>query len=185
MKEQVWNEYEVFERLVSEKRYAELSGDELRLVNQFITNEQEYDAIRMSGLDMKRWFRENPVVGATDKTLSGLKREFKQAHRPQVSFAWWKVTVGYAMTAIMFGFGGWWLAQSEKPTTLTRLEQVLVPDTIYVATKPDTVVREKIIYRDRPVILTTTNRQNETPITKGVSMKEKEELDKLLVSGSE
>lgn len=185
MKEHVWSEYEVFERLVSEKRYAELSGDELKLVNQFITNEEEYDAFRMSGLDMKKWFRENPVVGATDKTLSGLKQEFKRAHQPQISFAWWKVTVGYAVAAFVFGLGGWWLGQSEKPTTLTRIERVLVPDTIYVATKPDTVVREKIIYRDRPVILTTTNQLIETPVTKGVSMKEKEELDKLLVSGTE
>jgi len=85
----------------------------------------------------------------------------------------------------VFGFSGWWLGQSEKPMSLTKIEQVLVRDTIYVATKPDTVVREKIIYRDRPVILTTTNPQNETPITKGVSMKEKEDLDKLLVSGTE
>jgi len=185
MKEQVWNEYEVFERLVSEKRYSELSGDELKLVNQFIATEQEYDAFRMSGIDMKRWFRENPVVGVTDKTFSGLKQEFKRAHRPHVNFSWWKVTVGYAVAAIVFGFGGWWLGQSEKPTSLTRIEQVLVRDTIYVATKPDTVVREKVIYRDRPFILTTTKQQNETPITKGVSMKEKEELDKLLVSGSE
>lgn len=185
MKEHVWNEYEIFERLVSEKRYAELSGDELKMVHHFITNEQEYDAFRMSGLTMKRWFRENPVVGVTDKTLSGLKQEFKRAHKPQVSFAWWKVSIGYAVAAIVFGLGGWWLGQSDKPISLTRIEQVLVRDTIFVATKPDTVVREKIIYRDRPVILTTTNSQNETPITKGVSMKEKEELDKLLVSGTD
>jgi hypothetical protein len=185
MKEHEWNEYEVFERLIAEKQYFELSTKELKLVNQFITNEQEYESFRMSGLTLKRWFRENPVVGVTDKTLYGLKQEFKRAHQPQVSFAWWKVTVGYAVAAIVFGFSGWWLGQSEKPMSITKTEQVLVRDTIFVATKPDTVVREKIIYRDRPVILTTTNPQNETPITKGVSMKEKEELDKLLVSGTE
>jgi len=185
MKEHVWNEYEIFERLVSEKRYSELSADELKLVNHFVTNEQEYDAFRISGLDMKRWFRENPVVDVTDKTFSDLKQEFNLVHQPQVSFAWWKVSVGYAMAAIVFGFGGWWLGQSEKPTSMSRIEQVLVRDTIYVTTKPDTVVREKIIYRDRPFIVTTTKQQNETPIIKGVSMKEKEELDKLLVSGSE
>ncbi len=185
MKEQVWSEYEDFERLVSEKQYSELSADELKLVNQFITKEQEYDAFRMSGFNMKKWFRENPVAGVTDKTFSDLSQEFKRAHQSQISFSWWKVSVGYTVAAIVFGFCGWWLGQSEKPTSLSRIEHVLVRDTIYVATKPDTVVREKIIYRDRPVILTTTNRQNDAPITKGVSMKEKEELDKLLVSGTE
>ncbi len=185
MKEQRWDEYEFFEKLVFKKSFSELSADELKLVNQFITNEQEYDAFRMSGVDMRRWFLENPVAGVNDKTLSGLKQELKRAHQSTVSFAWWKVSIGYAMAAIVFGLSGWWLGKSEKPTTLTRIEQVLVPDTIYIATKPDTVVREKIIYRDRPVILTTTNPLNETPVTKGVSMKEKEELDKLLVSGTE
>lgn len=185
MKEHVWNEYEVFERLITEKQYSELSADELKLVNQFIRDEQEYDAFRLSGLNIERWFRDNPVVGVNDRTLANLKQEFKRAHRPQISFAWWKVSVGYAMAAVVFSFGGWWLGQSEKHASSTRIEQVLVYDTIYVATKPDTVVREKIIYRDRPFILTTTKQQNETPIAKGVSMKEKEELDKLLVSGSE
>jgi hypothetical protein len=185
MKEHVWNEYEAFERLITEKQYSELSADEMRLVNQFITNEQEYDALRISGIDLKRWFRENPVNGTADKTFSVLKQELKRVHQPRVTFAWWKVSVGYAMAAIVFGLGGWWLGQSERPITLTRIEKVLVYDTIYVATKPDTVVRERIIYRDRPVILTTNNPQNETQVTKGVSMKEKEELDKLLVSGSD
>ncbi len=185
MKEHTWNEYETFEKVISEKRYSELSASELKLVNQFVTTEQEYNAIRTSGLEMKNWFRENPAVSVNAKILTDLKQELRQRHQSSVSYTWLKVSVGYAMAALTFGFGGWWLGQSEKPAPLTAIEQVMVRDTVYVAAKPDTVFREKIIYRDRPIILTTSNRQNEIPNTKGVSMKEKEDLDKLLVSGSE
>ncbi|QLH32674.1 MAG: hypothetical protein HWD62_09835 [Cyclobacteriaceae bacterium] len=52
-----------------------------------------------------------------------------------------------------------------------------------LTSKPDTIFRERIIYKDRPIVLSTSNRQPEVPNAKGVSMKEKEELDKLLVSG--
>lgn len=189
MKEQVWNEYEVFEGLVSKKSYSELSADELNLVNQFIANEQEYEAFRISGLKMKRWFRENPVVGVTDKALSGLKRDFKRAHQSEVSFSWWKVSVGYAMAAIVFGFGGWWIGQSTNENSQTQtFNPVVVHDTIFVASKPDTIFTERVVYKNQPVILTRnhgTSDENKSIEKNGINMKEKEELEKLLVSGTE
>ena len=105
--------------------------------------------------------------------------------QPVVNFSLWKVSVGYAMVALLFGFGGWWLGKSEPTIPVTRVEKILMHDTVYLATKPDTVFRERVIFKDRPIILTTGNNQPEESSTKGVSMKEKEELDKLLVSGSE
>jgi hypothetical protein len=184
-KEQAWNDYEAFEKLIAQKSYTQLLPAELKMVNQFVADEQEYETLRSSDLAMKAWFANNPVV-PNDKTLTNLKLEFNKAHQRQVSLSWWKVSIGYALAALVFGLSGWWLGQSasEKKAPLTSIEKVLVHDTVYVASKPDTIFTEKIIYRDSPVILTTTNRQSEPPVVKGVSMKEKEELDKLLVSGS-
>ncbi|MBX2914268.1 MAG: hypothetical protein KF856_03235 [Cyclobacteriaceae bacterium] len=183
MKSNMWDEYEAFEKLISEKSYFELSTQELKLVNKFVSSAQEYESLRLSGLEMKKWFGENPVSN-TDQSLLKLKRALRQ-NQPVVSYSMWKVSVGYAMVALLFGFGGWWLGKSEPSIPVTRVEKILMHDTVYLATKPDTVFREKIIYKDRPIILTTTNHQPEIQNTKGVSMKEKEDLDKLLVSGSE
>ncbi|MBX2900238.1 MAG: hypothetical protein KF775_11330 [Cyclobacteriaceae bacterium] len=91
----------------------------------------------------------------------------------------------YAVTALVFGVLGWWMGQPRaKPEPVTLVEHVTVHDTLYIASKPDTVFREKIIYRDKLVILTTQTRLPENKSEKGVSMKEKEELDNLLVSGA-
>jgi len=184
MNKHVWSEYEDFEKLLTEKSYSELTANELKLVNQFASSQQEYEEFRLSGLELRKWFQNNPVPKEGDEGLLELKRVFRQ-QQPVVTNSWWKLSVGYAMAAVIFGFGGWWLGQSEKPIPQTAIEKITVFDTVYLASKPDTVFRDKIIYKDRPIILTTGNRQPEAPTTKGVSMKEKEELDKLLVSGSE
>lgn len=186
MKDQGWSNYETFEKLISEKQYSELSVQEQQLVSQFVGSEQEYAQLRDSGLEMKKWFVENPVQ-ASDNTLGELKRELKRVHQPYVGYSRWKVAIGYGIVAILFAVGGWWSGQSQEPITLTNIEKVLVHDTVFVASKPDTILRDRIIYRDRPpVILTTGSVPIESQkVTRGVSMKEKEDLDKLLVSGSE
>ncbi len=93
------------------------------------------------------------------------------------------------MIALFFGVGSWWATSSHNQ--LKPQEQVLtssiVYDTIYVASKPDTVFTEKVVYRDQPVILTRIDvvEKNKPMDKNGINMKEKEELEKLLVSGSE
>lgn len=186
MKEQEWSEYEAFEKLILEREYSELSAQEQQLVAQFVESAQEYAALRTSGLEMKRWFAENAITDSSDKTLTELKRELKRKYQPATMYRW-KVAFGYAMVAFLFGVGGWWLGQSNEPITLTNIEKILVHDTVFVASKPDTIFSEKIVYRDRPPVILTTG---SVPVesqksTRGVSMKEKEDLDKLLVSGSE
>ncbi|MBX2894920.1 MAG: hypothetical protein KF763_05740 [Cyclobacteriaceae bacterium] len=182
MNTHVGNEYEDFEKLLADKFYSELTANELKLINRFVTSPQEYEDLRLSGLKMKKWFAENPVLNKSDESLLKLKRALRQ-QQPAVNFSLRKVWIGYAMIAMLFGFGGWWLGKSEPSIPVTRVEKVLMHDTVYLTTKPDTVFRERIIYKDRPIILTTNNHQPEIQNTRGVSMKEKEDLDKLLVSG--
>jgi hypothetical protein len=184
MNTHVGNEYEDFEKLLTEKSYSELTANELKLISQFVTSQQEYESFRLSGLEMKKWFQDNPVMNKSDESLLKLKRGLRQ-QQPVDNFSLWKVSIGYAMVALLFGFGGWWMGKSEPPVPVTKVEKILMHDTVYITSKPDTVFRERIIYKDRPIILTTNNHQPEIQNTKGISMKEKEDLDKLLVSGSE
>jgi hypothetical protein len=179
-----WNEYEDFEKLLAQKSYSELTANELKLANQFVSSQQEYEDFRLSGLKMKKWFYENPVTNESNKSILELKRVFRQ-QQPAANYSLQKVWISYAMIAMLFGFGGWWLGKSEPTVPVTRIEKILMHDTVYLTSKPDTVFRERIIFKDLPIMLTTDNQQSEAPNIKGVSMKEKEELDKLLVSGLE
>lgn len=183
MNTQDWNQYEDFEKIVSEKSYSELTPRELKIVSQFISGQQAYEAFRLSGSKMKNWFHENPVTNEQPESLQQLKRAFRQ-QQPEKVYSVRKVWVGYAMVAMSFGLLGWWLGKSEAAAVVTTVDKIMVHDTVYLAAKPDTVFREKIIYRDRSIILTTGQRPPEASASRGVSMKEKEELDKLLVSGS-
>jgi hypothetical protein len=91
--------------------------------------------------------------------------------------------------SVLFGSLGWWIGQStnEKSQTQT-FSPVVVHDTIYVASKPDTIFTEKVVYKNRPIILTRNPRTmdvNKSIEKNGINMKEKEELEKLLVSGTD
>lgn len=177
-------DFEKFEALLQSKSYGELTPQELQCVNQWVESAQEYEALRASGKQVAAWFKANPVRLPGKELLQQLKQRLSV--QPQSTHnIWYKPVWGYAVTALIFGVLGWWIGQPQvKPEPVTLVKQVTVRDTIYVTSKPDTVFREKIIYRDRPVILTTQTRHPESKNEKGVSMKEKEELDKLLVSGS-
>lgn len=179
------NDFEKFEALLQSKSYHELTPQELQCVNQWLESAQEYEALRASGKQVASWFGANAVSTTSKETLQQLKHSLRVQHQ-RTHNVWYKPVWGYAVTALVFGVLGWWVGQPQiKPEPVTLVEQVIVHDTLYIASNPDTVFREKIIYRDRPVILTTQTRQPESKNEKGVSMKEKEELDKLLVSGSE
>lgn len=178
------NDFEKFEALLQSKSYNELNPQELLIVNKWVQTAQEYEALRVSGKQIAAWFKANPV-GVPDKSLlQQLKKSSKVQHQSIQNF-WVKPIWSYVATAIVFGVLGWWIGQPQaRPDPVTLVERITLRDTIYMTAKADTVYRERIVYRDRPIVLTTQTRQTETKSEKGVSMKEKEELDKLLVSGS-
>lgn len=178
------NDFEKFEALLQSKSYRELTPEELLCINQWVESSQEYEALRASGKQVTAWFNASPVNAPNKETLQRLKESLRVQHQSTHNI-WYKPVWGYAVTALVFGMLGWWIRQPQvKPEPVTVVEQVTVHDTLYIASKPDTIFREKIIYRDKPVIFTTQTLPPENKIEKGVSMKEKEELDKLLVSGS-
>ncbi|MFN8890171.1 MAG: hypothetical protein ACK5WF_22120, partial [Cyclobacteriaceae bacterium] len=68
----------------------------------------------------------------------------------------------------------------------------LQTDTVFLSVKPDTIVKEKIVYRtivervkeNQPLVNQTNSTDKTMSAQKGVTMLDKEELGKLLVSGS-
>jgi hypothetical protein len=98
----------------------------------------------------------------------------------------------YASLVLMVCVGalGWLAGSNYSSMNQVSVKQVIKQvDTVYLATRPDTVIREKIIYlkpeAPAPPSLQVSSKTlpNSQPI-KGVNMKDKEELETLLVSGS-
>jgi len=87
------------------------------------------------------------------------------------------------------GFGGWWIGHSKNENfQVQTFNPIVVHDTIFVASKPDTIFTERVVYKNQSVILTRnpgTTDENKSIEKNGINMKEKEELEKLLVSGTE
>jgi hypothetical protein len=119
--------------------------------------------------------------------------ELKANLRKQTSQSlnWWQVKVPAWSTLLVagcFAFGAWWFTSSSvKPIVEQQIVSSIVYDTVYVASKPDTVFVQQVVYRERPVLLTKTVNQVSTKSatnSNGINMKEKEELENLLVSGS-
>lgn len=179
------NDFEKFEALLHAKSYGELTPAERKLVNQWVESEEEYQALRSSAQQMAAWFKLNPVSAPGNEVLAKLKRSLKKEKHSRVVEFGVKPIWGYAATALLFGGLGWWIGQPEEvPIPKPIVEQVLVRDTVYM-TQVDTIFLERVIYREPAMVANKPIKPEGQKDIRGISMKEKEELDKLLVSGTE
>lgn len=180
------NDFEKFEALLQGKSYGELTPAEWKFVNQWVESEEEYQALRSSAQQTATWFKVNPVSAPGNEVLAKLRRTLKkEKHSRVVAFAV-KPIWGYAATALLFGGLGWWIGQpASTPVQKPIVEQVLVRDTVYMTVKPDTIFVERVVYREPGILAKSPVKPEVQKDIRGVSMKEKEELDKLLVSGTE
>jgi hypothetical protein len=193
MKNSEWINLEKFEQLMQSKPYAELNHEEKEWVSQWVESSDEYEMLRKSETKIRQYFLDNQVNPPASTTLAQLTMHLKRKPGKQHAGLWWqfKPSLSAWSMAILFGSVGWWIGQSTNSNIAKAeaLRSPIVLDTIYIASQPDTVFREKVIYRDRPVIL--TRRSNDIESSKkstesnGINMKEKEELEKLLVSGTD
>jgi hypothetical protein len=192
MKSNDINDFEKFEKLLQSKSYAELSGEEVTWVQQWVASEEEYEAMRIAEHELKNLFQINPVLPTDSKTLHKLKRHLRSKKDEKKKLQWapfsLKPSLSYLFTAIVFGLLGWWVGHSASVNSFDTNNEVttLIYDTVFMPSTPDTIFLEKTIYRDRPIILTINKEAKQfsnSPSTRGVTMKEKEELDELLVSG--
>lgn len=182
-------ELEKLESLLVSKAFDELTPKEKIWVSQWIESEIEYTHLRKVEGAIKKHLAASTMNTPDPKVLKNLKAQLKARTSSQVS--WWQVrTPGWStlLVAISFGVTGWLIGRAPAEQ---KTEQAYFParvyDTVYLTSKPDTVFIKQVVYKDRPLLLQVTrqveNLSSENS-AKGINMKEKEELENLLVSGS-
>jgi len=180
---------ERLEQLIQRKSYFELSKEEKEWVSLWIKSQEEYENLRSSEIEVRKYFQYTSVT-PNPETLERLTKHLRIRSRESAYLFWQlKPTFGALLISIFLGGLGWWIGNSSNNSPQAQaLNPVVVHDTIFVASKPDTVYTEKVIYKERQIIMTRS--ANTTELKKsieknGINMKEKEELEKLLVSGTE
>jgi hypothetical protein len=179
------------EMLLQSKTWTELTSEERSFVSEHIESEEEYMSLRKVNAMLEK--PEVFTISAKASTWSAIRSRFRERHRPLV----WERAVQFRVqglaAAILFAVAfaiGWYSGNHNKPAIAGSMPRPTVKiDTVYIPSSPDTVYLNRVVYRDRattpaslPVFTVVKNSQTNT---EGVSMKEKEELEKLLVSGSE
>jgi hypothetical protein len=186
-------EIERLEKLLQCYSYSELSATDKEEIQEFVSSEEEYEALRETNKQLffnaehKLDFVPSPAI------LKKIKISNRAMRKPLGSKAWLQSPIpSYAtlMIAIFIGSLAWWGGSQWNPKLVSVEKFKLKVDTVYLASKPDTIVREKIIYvkvkvsTDQVMKASVERNLQDAVVTRGVSMKEKEELGKLLVSGS-
>jgi hypothetical protein len=184
------NELDKLERLLQDKNFASLTTEEKTWVSQWIESEAEYENMRRSESKIRQHFINTAEFIPEPSGLNELKANLRK--RTNQSLNWWQIKVpawSTILVSLCFGVVAWWLTSSgdQVVTQPQKLVTSIVYDTVYVTTKPDTIFIQQVVYRERPVLLTKSIKQleskNSVP-SSGINMKEKEELENLLVSGS-
>ncbi len=171
--------------LLRSTAWHELSEADRQWVSTLVTGETEYEALRYAEHELLRHFAGSDIQ-PDEKLLHDLKDRVNPATSvsslPLPYFA-----LGMA-AAFLVAFG-WWmgLQWDHKPQTVMPVTSRV--DTVFIHKQPDTVWRERVVYQKILVASTDSSQmkalvRHTLPATqRGVSMKEKEELEKLLVSG--
>ncbi len=181
---------EKLEQLIQSKSYSELSKEEKEWVGQWVLSTDEYESLRSSGIEIRQYFQNTSVADPDSEILTQLTSHLRRIKSRQNTGIFWqlKPSLGAILMSILVGGFGWWIGKSTNDNHLPQtFNPVVLYDTIFIASKPDTIYTEKVIYKYRPVNLTQSANTDVTKsaVKNGISMKEKEELEKLLVSGTE
>lgn len=179
------------ERLLDEKSFDQLTHEEKEVVLQEFGSEEQYRLARKIGqalVKLKTGLSPDPWI------LASLQEQVKIRQRPSLWTSFFQAQIpAYVMAGacLIIVVTMWWL----KPVPIPPAATVrMIRDTVYLATVPDTVYRRKIVYRYRYRYITVAAPSTTSPDTRvaepvagseGVTMKDKEELEKLLVSGSD
>lgn len=184
------DELEKLESLLQSKSYDALTSEEKIWVGQWIASEGVYNNLRKAEGEIQSYFKGASSLTPAPETLLHLKAQL-HARQSSLPLHWWQVATprwSAILLTITFGIAGWWIGSYQKKSDPIQASlPVIVRDTVYLAIKPDTVFVQQVIYRERSVLAKTVKQleplSSEAP-ARGINMKEKEELENLLVSGS-
>jgi hypothetical protein len=183
------NNIERLELLLSTKAWEQLSPDDKSMAIQELGSEEQYVLMRKIGQTL---VSKGPDLFPDPKILETIAAAFREQHKPA-----WQRALEYRVPAytlliplILLVAAALIPSKPEASTILTSNVESPGRDTLYVKQAPDTVVVERTIVRyiekkSLAVPVYTIVKTNEKDSgNDGVNMKENEELEKLLVSGS-
>lgn len=182
------NRAEKLEELLSTKAFDELTWSEKELVLSELGSEEQYEVMRKIGNTLMK----GNILTPDPQIIKSLQQKMRDEKRTSVVYqllSWQApayVTVFMVAACCTFT---WFVTKKSNPSPLVTIVKT---DTVYLASQPDTIFREKVIYRYvKPKVLFTQNvtkTETTTPVRQpeitGVSMKANEALEKFLVSGS-
>jgi hypothetical protein len=180
------------EKLLQSRSYQELSVAEREFVNTVIDSEEEYEEMRKVNFSLDKIKHQSPVFHSFDVWRK--IKSTRQKARAISSYPWYaKPIPSYAAALLVIVVGGqaWFLGTINHQPLIVE-KTTLQKDTVFLAAKPDTIIKEKIVYRtivervkeNQPLANQTNSSDKITATQKGVTMLDKDELGKLLVSGS-
>ena len=179
---------ERIDQLIATKNWNELTVDERAFVVDVLGSEEQYRAMR----DVHFALLGTPKITTRPsiKTIRNLKTEFKRRR----AVAWSPMAFitaeipAYMGVAIAFGVAmmTWHLGRRSVDPQI-KTATVYQVDTVFVASKPDTVFISKIVtvVKQMPVPADIARSEPAREKPASVNMKETEALENLLVSGSE
>jgi hypothetical protein len=179
---------EKLEQLLEHYSYEELADEERAWVNTF-SSQEEYEALRL--LNKHLDFSYKQKTKPRPETWKKIKTYQRANNRELRVFEWFKYPVPlYVQAAMLVAVGTlfFWIGSSYNSNTIFLDRTLTKVDTVFVPTKADTVFKQKIVYI-KVVVPSNPSFEIEPDhkavVSKGVNMKDKEELEKLLVSGSD
>jgi hypothetical protein len=179
---------EKVEQLIGTKAWNDLTVDEKAMVIDVLGSRDQYNTLR--DVHFALLASEKVSIKPNANILNNLHGRFREKNSPARSssvFSYRMPAFAALVLVVIAAFAGWIGAKyTVDPVTMTDV--VTKHDTVFVASRPDTVlltaVRYKTIIKEVPVNVSLS--QNTTQAeSSGMNMKETEALQTLLVSGSE
>lgn len=176
------------EELLINKSYHELTAEEQLFVQEELGSEAQYTAMRKVSLALitsKVDLSPDPFIV---KSLQGHMRERQTATKRSL-FTWQMPAYATLVLVISVGMFSWWLG-SRQQTPTVKIVELIKHDTVFLTGAADTLFKDRIVYRTvvkrekrkAQIQLATKINEAATP-DRGVNMKEKQDLELLLVSG--
>ncbi len=180
---------EKVELLIETKAWSDLTVDEKAMVIDVLGSQDQYNALRDVHFALLGAGKVSirPDAGV----LRNLQDRFRERNAPIRSFSvfYYRLPAFVVMVLVAIAaFAGW--IGARFTTEPVRITDVLTKhDTVFVASRPDTVVLTEVKYRtvirEIPVNVSISQAASREPEVNGMNMKETEALQTLLVSGSE
>jgi hypothetical protein len=177
------------ERLLESKSFAQLNAEEKEFVLREAGSEGEYNLLRKISTAL---VAEKADLSPDPQTLRRLQRSMSDMR----GISWYEAALtykvpAYAVVLIMLLFAALWLTPKKIGAVEPKnFATVVRTDTLFLSRPPDTVFIEKVIVKYRHAetpaedYTIVKNVSTEDALPEGVTMKDKEELESLLVSGS-